>query len=81
VQYKKNKKQMEIKSIVSTPVANPIGAIGGGLIGYFLAKKGLKLENKWAVIGVSVAGVVLGAMAQAKYKSKATLATTVAKKA
>ncbi len=72
---------MEIKSIVSTPVANPIGAIVGGVIGYLLVKKGLKVENKWAIGGLVVVGIIAGSMIQAKIHSKHVLAATVAKKA
>ena len=44
---------MEIKSIVKMPVANPIGAIAGGLAFYMGAKKLLKVENKYAVWGLT----------------------------
>jgi hypothetical protein len=45
------------------------------------AKKLLKLENKWAVWGLAIAGVVVGATVQAKMKSKATLVKAVGAKA
>jgi hypothetical protein len=72
---------MDVKSVVNTPMANPIGAIAGGVAAYMGAKKLLKLENKWAVWGLAIAGVVVGATVQAKMKSKATLVKAVGAKA
>ncbi len=64
---------MDIKSIGGSLTSNPIGAIAGGVAAYLLAKKVGKVENKYAVIGITVAGVIAGAMAQSKLRSKATV--------
>jgi hypothetical protein len=50
--------------------ANPIGAIGGGIAFYYGAKKMGKVENMYALIGLSLVGAVVGAMVQSKVASK-----------
>jgi hypothetical protein len=70
---------MTVKSIGSSVSSNVVGAIAGGVILYFVAKKALKVENKFAVAGLAIVGVIAGAMAQSKFASKATLAPAIAK--
>ena len=49
---------------------NPLGLIAGGLAGWLLAKKVLKLEsNLWTIVGIG-AGAYIGANAQQKFKAK-----------
>ena len=50
---------------------NPIGAVAGGGVAFFVAKKFGKLTNIWALIGIAIGGVVLGAYGQSKIKAKA----------
>ncbi len=69
---------MNIKSIGTSVTSNIIGAVVGGVAGYFAAKKLMKMEHKIAVYGTALVGAVLGAMAQSKMKSKAMLASTAA---
>lgn len=72
---------MDVKSIVVTrPMANPIGALAGGVGFYLIAKKGLKLENKWAVWGIALVGVLAGATIQAKMSADASLKKTISVK-
>lgn len=61
-----------IKDTAKKLVSCPIGAIGGGIGTYFLAKKYGKVENKWALIGLSVVGAVIGAAAEYKIKAHFT---------
>ena len=68
---------MTIKSIGGNLKENPIGAIVGGVALYFGAKKLMKVENKYALIGLTLVGVIAGAMTQAKLKSKATVAPAI----
>lgn len=49
---------------------NPLGAIVGGVAFYFGSKKYAKVSNPWLLGGLAVVGVVVGAMAQDKLKSK-----------
>lgn len=62
-----------MKDQVSKITSNPIGAIAGAAAFYFGAKKLMKVENKWALIGLSAVGLIAGAMVQSKLKSKATI--------
>ncbi len=64
---------MNIQSIGGSLKSNPIGAIIGGVALYFGAKKLMKVENKWALGGLVVVGVIAGAITQSKLKSKATI--------
>jgi hypothetical protein len=50
---------------------NPIGAVVGGVAGFYAAKKFGNVTNKWMLIGVVVVGVVVGAMAQSMIKAQA----------
>ena len=70
-----------IKSSVSTIKSNFIGAAVGAGVGYYASKKFGKVENKWALIGLTIVGAVAGAMAQAKFAAKksAPTAATVKK--
>ncbi len=70
---------MTVQSIGGSLKANPIGAIVGGVALYFGAKKLMKVENKYALAGLVVVGVIAGAIAQSKLKSKATIAPAIAK--
>jgi outer membrane lipoprotein SlyB len=72
---------MDIKKQVSKITANPLGLIAGAGLGFVAAKKFSKTGNKYVLIGATVAGGILGALAQAAYKAKkgAVTATTVKK--
>ena len=50
--------------------ANWIGAAAGAVVLVLAAKKFAKVNNKWALIGIGVAGLVVGGMVQAKISSK-----------
>ena len=71
---------MTIKSIGGNLKSNPVGAIVGGVALFFGAKKLLKVENKYALAGLALVGVIAGAMVQSKIKSKATVAPAIAAK-
>lgn len=60
---------------------NPVGAIVGGVAGFYAAKKFGNVSNKWMLAGITVVGVVVGAMAQSMMKAQAGApkATTVTK--
>ena len=40
---------------------NPLGAIGGGVLAWYLTKRYTGLENKWAYAGIVLIGVAVGA--------------------
>lgn len=65
-----------IKENVAKIKNNPIGAIAGGIALFFAAKKLAKVENKYALAGIAVVGVVVGAMVQSKMKAKNSAPTT-----
>ncbi len=59
-----------MKEQINKLTSNPIGLIAGGLAGWLVATKVLKLESKlWTIVGIG-AGAFLGANAQQKYKAK-----------
>ncbi len=64
-----------MKEQFSKLTANPIGAIGGAVAGYYLSKKLLKVENMWLLAGLTVVGAVLGANAQSAMKAKGSIPT------
>ncbi len=70
-----------VKQGVSKITSNPIGAVVGGAVAFFAAKKFGKVENKWALIALTLVGVAAGAMGQSmlKAKSSAPTAATVKK--
>lgn len=50
---------------------NPVGAIAGGVVGFYAAKKFGNVSNKWMLAGIALVGVVVGAMAQSMMKAQA----------
>lgn len=51
--------------------ASPVASIAGGLAGFYLAKRMMKeKKNMYVLIGVTLAGVVAGAMVASSYKTK-----------
>jgi len=70
-----------MKNQISKITANPIGSIAGGVAFYYGAKKFANISNMYVLAGVSLLGVVVGAMAQAKFmpKGQPTVATIVTK--
>lgn len=58
------------KENVAKVTGNPIGAIAGGAAAFLAAKKLGKVSNKWVLVGVTLAGVVVGALIQGKIKAK-----------
>lgn len=80
---KNSNKMTTIKEQTAKITNNPIGAVVGGIAIFYAAKKFGKIENKWALAGAALVGVVLGAMVQSKMKAKSsapTAATVAAKK-
>ena len=59
-----------IKENVAKVTGNPIGAIAGGAVAFLAAKKLGKVENKWVLGGITLVGVIAGAMIQGKIKAK-----------
>jgi hypothetical protein len=47
---------------------NPLGAIGGGVLAWYLTKRYTGLENKWAYAGIILIGVVTGAYTMSAIK-------------
>jgi hypothetical protein len=58
----------KIKEQLSKITANPIGAVAGGAIVFFVGKK--YIANKWLLAGATALGVIGGSMAQAKFGAK-----------
>ena len=61
-----------IKSSIGTLKSNILGSAIGGAVGYFAAKKLGKVENKWALIALTIAGAVVGGTIQAKVSAKSS---------
>jgi len=59
-----------IKEAGKTAQANIIGLALGAVAGYYIAKKAVKVENKYALVGMVVVGAVVGVMAQSKMTAK-----------
>lgn len=59
-----------IKEQFGKLTSNPIGAIVGGAAFYYGAKKMGKVENNYALIGLTIVGAIVGAMVQSKMSSK-----------
>ena len=72
---------MDIKKQVSKITANPLGLVAGAGVAFLATKKFYKGGNKLVLIGATVAGGIVGALAQAAYKAKkgAVTANTVKK--
>lgn len=64
-----------IKKSITTLKNNPIGAIAGGVLAFYGAKKFGKVENMYALIGISIVGIYVGSMAQNMMKAKASVPT------
>ncbi len=58
-----------IKSIGKGLISSPIGAITGGVAGYYAAKKWGNVSNKWAVMGCALVGALVGAAVEYKIKA------------
>lgn len=71
----------QVNKAVSTVKSNMIGALVGGVAGFYTAKKAIKTEKKWAIALSVLVGAVAGAMVQSKIGAKASTptATTVKK--
>jgi uncharacterized membrane protein YoaK (UPF0700 family) len=76
-QNKTKKQKMDVKTITSSVTGNILGAVVGGVALYLGAKKVMKVENKYYVAGLVLAGAIAGAMLQSKLKSKKILASTI----
>jgi general stress protein CsbA len=70
-----------VKEQMSKVTANVPGAIVGGVAVFYASKRFGKVANKWALAGLTVVGVLAGAMVQAKMKARkgAPTATTIKK--
>jgi len=64
---------MTVTTVTSSVKMNPLGAIIGAAAGFYLPKKFMKVENKYALAGFTLVGLIAGAMVQSKMKSKATI--------
>jgi len=52
--------------------ANPVSTLLGGVAGFLIAKKLMKTENNYYVIGIAIVGAIGGAMISASMKTKKT---------
>jgi hypothetical protein len=69
-----------INKVVSTLKNSPIGAVVGGIAIFYAAKKYGKLENKWALGAIAVAGALIGSTVEYKVKAKLAKPAIAAKK-
>ena len=49
---------------------NPLGAIGGGFLAWYITKKYTGIENKWAYAGIIILGVAAGAYSTSYIKRR-----------
>lgn len=61
-----------VKTQFSKLTSNPIGAIAGGFVAFWAAKKYASVSNKWALGTIAIVGAVAGAYAQSQVKAKAS---------
>ena len=59
-----------MKNQIAKITSNPIGSVVGGVAFFYGAKKFGNISNMYALVGVSLLGVIVGAMAQAKFMPK-----------
>ena len=55
---------------VAKVTGNPIGAIAGGIVLFWAAKKYANVSKTWQLAGVAVIGVLVGATVQGMVKAK-----------
>ncbi len=60
----------DMRENIARVKANWIGAAAGAVVTVVAAKKLAKINNRWALIGIGVAGLVIGGMVQAKIAAK-----------
>ena len=60
-----------LKTVGATVRKNPIGAVVGGVAGFYLAKKFTPVKKTWMLVGIGVASALVGAYAQSKISTKA----------
>jgi hypothetical protein len=49
---------------------NPVGAVAGGALAWYITKKYTGIENKWTQAGIIILGVVVGAYSTSYIKRK-----------
>lgn len=64
-----------MKTQINVVKANPIGAVVVAGAAFYAAKKYGKVSNKFALVGIAVAGLVIGAHLQAKVVAKKSTPT------
>jgi len=65
----------QVKTTVSKVTSNPVGAIVGGIAGFYAVKKLAKTENKWYLAGGVLVGAIVGSLIQSKISAKASAPT------
>jgi len=66
---------MEMHNLVNEVKTNAIGAVVGGALGFYVAKKYGKFEHKGMLALGALVGVAVGTVAQAKFFPKVALPT------
>lgn len=59
--------------MTSKITGNPIGAVAGGVLAYYVGKK--MIQNNLLLIGATLVGVYVGAMIQGGIKAKSSVPT------
>ncbi len=59
--------------MTSKITGNPIGAIAGGVLAYYVGKK--MIQNNLLLIGATLVGVYVGAMIQSNMKASSSVPT------
>jgi outer membrane lipoprotein SlyB len=65
----------DVREITARVKSNWIGGAAGGVLGVIAARKFGKVQNKWALVGIGLAGVALGALAQSKIAARKSAPT------
>jgi len=69
-----------VKSAWASVKNSPIGAIGGGLLAFYAAKKKGNISNKYALVGIAIVGALVGSAIEYKIKAKTVKPAIDAKK-
>jgi len=66
---------MELHNLTNAVKNNAIGAVVGGVAGFYVAKKRFNVTHKWHLALATAVGVAVGVFAQGKIAAKSSVPT------